>query len=327
MIKMAKLKILKQLIVFVTLIFFVSRCGQNKSSEKESASAAESLPTQKISQLSEVVGVGKVEPEGEMIHLASPAAGIVQKVYRKAGDSVKEGESLVKLDDEVELLQISKINSQLQTQSNQIDYDKLLMKEIQVKLENKKSKLLSTRNLEKKGAETSQQLDDIETEVETLKIDWRQSEIALKLAQSRLTELAEQKRILEKEAQKKVLTAPVSGLLLEMHPLKGSAIGLFGIYAELAPEGEKIVRAEVDEMFSEKLKVGQTVEIRDVGGRLTLSSGRIIFLSPNLKKKSIFSERANDQEDRRVREIKVSLDKKTSLLLNAKVECVVNIEE
>jgi hypothetical protein len=49
------------------------------------------------------------------------------------------------------------------------------------------------------------------------------------------------------------------------------------------------------------------------------------MLSPYLKKKSLFSEKSDDQEDRRVREIKIALINDSGLLINSKVECVIKL--
>jgi len=87
-----------------------------------------------------------------------------------------------------------------------------------------------------------------------------------------------------------------------------------------------IVRAEIDELFADRLAEGQQVEIRYVGSDSTIATGKVMYLSPWLKKKSLFTQRAGDQEDRLVRELKVSLDNGSSLILNSRVECVINVK-
>jgi hypothetical protein len=56
-----------------------------------------------------------------------------------------------------------------------------------------------------------------------------------------------------------------------------------------------------------------------------VATGRITKLSPYLQKKSLFSEIPGEREDRLVREIEITLDGRPSLLLNAKVECVIKL--
>ena len=50
-----------------------------------------------------------------------------------------------------------------------------------------------------------------------------------------------------------------------------------------------------------------------------------IFTASFLKKKSLFTDQAGEKEDRRVRQIKIGLDHPEQLLLNARVECVIDI--
>ena len=51
-----------------------------------------------------------------------------------------------------------------------------------------------------------------------------------------------------------------------------------------------------------------------------IAKGKVYFLSEYLRKKSMFSEQSGEAEDRRVRIVKVMLEKPQGLLFNAKVE-------
>lgn len=110
-----------------------------------------------------------------------------------------------------------------------------------------------------------------------------------------------------------------------MQVTQGAALSQYATYAEFAPAGALIIRSEVDELFSQKLKVGQQVEIRYAGSQEVIATGEIKMLSPYLKKKSLFSEKANDQEDRRVREVRISIKGNSGLIINSKVECVIKL--
>ena len=71
--------------------------------------------------------------------------------------------------------------------------------------------------------------------------------------------------------------------------------------------------------------VGQNGWIRNVGSSDTLSTGKVYFAFSFLKKKSLFTDQSGEKEDRRVRTIKMMLDNPDKLLLNARVECVIDI--
>ena len=277
------------------------------------------------SKIKEVVAVGKVEPQNDIINLAAMCGGIVVKVLKTDGDTVKTGDVLIKLDDEIDQLKISQIKSQVQTQKSQIEIEQNTLKNASIKLSNKKQLLSSTKNLLKSGAETQQVFDDLNTEVNTLENDVERAKIAVQSDQSRLNELTFQLKQAQVQAAEKTFRAPFSGTVLNMMLTKGEAVNQYAKYAEFAPMGNKFVRAEVDEMFCQDLKPGQKVDIRYPGTDKIIATGTINKLSPYLKKKSLFSENASDQEDRRVREIKVLLNDDPNILINSKVECVIKL--
>jgi len=317
---------MKQIIYFIIASFLLSAFGARLNSEENKKSKDDSsVLNSKQAEPQIIVGIGKVEPENEIINLASTSGGIINEIYKKEGAKVKQGDALLKLDDDIEQLRIVQQKGLISTQQNQIEYEKTSLQEIKVNLANKNKTLMSVRKLEEKGAETSQYLNDMETEVKTLNLNLDKSEIAVRLAQNKLNELNAQLKIAEKEADKKTLYSPYTGIVLEMFVKKGAAINQFQKYVDFAPEGNKIIRAEVDELFSTRLREGQLVIISYVGSDKNIGSGKIIFLSPLLKKKSIFSEKANDQEDRRVREIKIAFNENSDLLINSKVECLIKL--
>ena len=114
--------------------------------------------------------------------------------------------------------------------------------------------------------------------------------------------------------------------MLEMHIENGSAVNQFEKYAEVAPSGPMTVRTEVDELFAGRLSNGLDADIRFIGSDSVVARGKVIFLSPYLKKKSLFSQKANEQEDRLVREVRIKLEGDNRLILNSKVESVIKLK-
>ncbi len=309
-------------IYLVIMPLIIAGCGGSNENKERSGSSS-NIVNSSLVEVSEVVGVGKVEPEKEIISLAASTGGVVKEIYRKDGDSIRKDEPLVRLDDELELIKVMQLRSQFSAQKSQEDIDKLQMRESETKLANKINLLESVRALTLKGAETTQTLDDLETEVTTLSLTVEKNNASVKLAASRLRELAEQVRYAEAEASKKTLLSPYDGLMLEMHIQKGSAVSQFEKYAEVAPSGPITVRTEVDELFAGRLRLGLDADIRFIGSDSIVAKGKVIFLSPYLKKKSLFSQKADEQEDRLVREVRIKLEGSNGLILNSKVESVI----
>jgi multidrug resistance efflux pump len=312
-------------IYFILIPIFIAACSGSKEKEERSGIASPSVNSA-IVDVAEVVGVGKVEPENEIISLAAATGGVVKEIYRKDGDVIRKDEPLVRLDDELELIKVSQLKSQYNAQKSQEEIDRLNLKESEARLANKKKLLQSVRILESKGAETTQNLYDLETEVTSISLAVEKNRAAVNLSLARLMELAEQVRYAEAEASRRILRSPYDGILLEIYIDKGSAATQFEKYAEIAPAGSMTVRTEVDELFAGRLKEGLDADIRFVGSDSIVARGKVIFLSPYLKKKSLFSQKANEQEDRLVREVRIKLEGSNRLILNSKVESVIRVK-
>lgn len=306
----------------VLIPMIITACGGSNDKKDKPDTSSKTVNSAMV-PVSVVVGVGKVEPEKEIISLAASTGGVVKEIFRNDGEGIKKDEPLVRLDDELELIRVSQLRSQYDSQKSQVEIEKLNLLESEAKLKNKKKLLESVRSLELKGAETTQTLDDLETEVTTLSLAVEKSSASVKLSVSRLRELSEQLKYAEAEASKKILRSPYDGILLEMHIEKGSAVNQFEKYAEVAPSGPMTVRTEVDELFAVRLSEGLDADIRYIGSDSIVAKGKVIFLSPYLKKKSLFSQKANEQEDRLVREVRIKLDGDNGLILNSKVESVI----
>ncbi len=310
-------------IIVIPLI--IAGCGGENGS-KENSSIKPATVNSSMVEVSEVVGAGKVEPETEIISLAASTGGVVSEIYMFDGDSIRKDQPLVRLDDELEMIRLAQLKSQYLSQKSQKDIDELTLRESELKLENKKKLLESVRTLVMKGAEKQQTLDDLETDVSVLALTVEKSRASVRLSEARLLEVSEQVSYAEAEASKKILRSPYTGILLELHVKKGSALNQFDSYAEVAPAGAIIVRTEVDELFATRLSNGLDAEIRFVGGDSIIAKGKVFFLSPYLKKKSLFSGKSNEQEDRLVREVRIKLDGDNRLILNSKVESVIKLK-
>lgn len=312
---------MKNISIITAIAVLLSSCGEQENKTKGEPETID----RSAGHIKEVVGVGKVEPESKIVNLAATSGGIISQIFKTDGESVAIGEKLVQLEDKIERLKISEIRSQMATQASQIVLEKNNIKDAEAKLNNKEKLLLTTQNLVDKGAETKQVYDDLETEVKTLTLSLEKFNINVQVATSKLQEITQQLRTAEAEKEKKLLRAPTAGKVLNMEVTQGSALNQYATYAEFAPQGALIIRSEVDELFSQKLKVDQQVSIRYAGSQEVIARGIITMLSPYLKKKSLFSEKANDQEDRRVREVKISIDGNSGLVINSKVECVIKL--
>lgn len=313
---------MKNQLLVIAAIAFVAGCGKPESEPIAKNKDSEATTENKADI---IVAVGRVEPENEIVKLSAQSGGIVHFVNKKDGDLISSGELLVQLDDEVEQSKINEIKLHIRSQQNQIEIEQSQLKETEINLSSKKALYTKNKRLVDNGAETQQGLEDLATEIKVLEASLDGLKAKIQLASSRLNEYTAQLKTAEIETDKKRFKAPGDGVLLDIVVSKGESVNQYATYAEFAPKGNLIVRGQVDELFSSQVKVGQNVQIVYTGSDKVIAVGEVFMVSPYLKKKSLFSEKADDQEDRRVREIRIRIADDSRLIVNSKVECKIKL--
>ncbi len=298
---------------FALLLLFA--CGN----KKENSDPVEVKPA------NIAVGIGKITPRGGVSNLASPVAGIVSEIAVTTGNKVKLGDLLLTVDNTDASLALNEINSRLATQQKSVQSAKLLKEQGLTRLQEKERKLNDARELLAAGAVTGESVRNLQNEYDLEKQNQQKLQNDILLQESQLREIVSQKSTLAEELNRTSLRAPMDGIVLDVLPKKGEAVNRYGTYVILAPDAPLIVQAEIDEMFSNRLVLGQSCEIKVAGNAQPVAQGKILSISPDLKKKSLFSDSGQDLQDRRVREIEISIDGDTNLLIDTKVECVVQL--
>jgi multidrug resistance efflux pump len=298
----------------------ITSCGNNQSKEATIAQQVKDAGS-----ITQVVGIGKIEPESDIVQLSSPVNGIVQKILKKENDSVSVGTPVLELDHQLEDAKVRQLVTEVNTQADQIKVDEASLGEYEAKYNNATSEVQRLQRLLAKGAETQQVVDNANTAVMVYKSNIIRLQAGVMVSKSKLKQTKAALHITEIERDQKLIKSPVDGKLLELTTLIGSTIDTRQSFAQISPIGKTIAVCEIDEQHAGKVSVGQKAWIRNVGSPDTLSTGTVYVALSFLKKKSLFTDQSGEKEDRRVRTIKVILDQPDRLLLNARVECVVDI--
>ena len=308
---------------YLSLIFIFSifvACNNKAAKEKLAIENAK----QAIA-VNRIVGIGKIIPENDIIQLSSAVNGIVEKIYKKENDTVNIGSVILELEHHLEDEKIMQLNNQLITQAAQIKVDAASVGEFEAKVSNANSELQRLQNLLLKGAETQQTVDDANTNLKSFNSNLNRLEASVAVSKSKWQETKTALITAQIERDQKIIRSPIKGKILELTVLIGSSISIQQSFAQISPEGKTIAICEIDELNADKIMVGQNGWIRNVGSSDTLSTGKVYFTFSFLKKKSLFTDQSGEKEDRRVRTIKMMLDNPDKLLLNARVECVIDI--
>jgi len=311
---------MKSISLTILLALLLINCQRKKAEETTTV-------INRSVDINQVVGIGKIEPENEIIQLSAEVAGIVQKIYKNENDSVQAGDIILELKHTIEDANISQLNSAVAIQKAQIKVDETAIKELQIRYANASVEIQRLQNLLAKGAETKQVVDNAVTEMQSFEVNIKKLQAIVQVSTMRWKETKAQVATAEAQLKQKFIKAPVNGILLELNIQTGNYIDSKQIFAQLNPEGKTIAVCEIDELFANKIKVGQYAVIRNFGSLDTLTTGEVYFAASFLKMKSLFTDQAGEKEDRRVREIKILLDNPAAILLNARVECVVAISK
>ncbi len=303
------------LLLSVTLI----SCG----SKKEETGKTDSVIINKSAAPEMIVSIGRIEPELKIVKLSSEVSGIVKKVYFQAGDSVKKGDVIIELSNDLERAQLAVNSSQVQTRYSDITTAEANLEGAKIKMENLRIRYERLKNSFDKGAETKQNLDNANTDYLTAQKETERLTGVVNTYKKQQQEIVQQSALNNVQLQRRFIKAPADGVILMMDVTPGSAIQALASIADFAPNCPASVVCEVDELFADKVNPGDKAYVRYAGQTEKLAEGEIIFAAPYLKKKSLFADVSNDMEDRRVREVRVRLSNANKLLFGSRVECVI----
>jgi multidrug resistance efflux pump len=314
---------MKNHFALLILALLLQACGQ-----KEEAAQQMPPPTaqQVASEVDKIVGIANIEPVGKIRPISAEVSGIVTEIYKDANQQVKKGERIMALDYKVEAAQLAQAQSKLRTQQAVIRSAQATLASQEVRLANAKTNFDRNQRLLAGGAATQQTLDDSKYQYEQYAKDAEASKATLAQQQSRLAELQADVNYNQALLDRRFVKASSDGMILSIDTKIGESVSSNTSLGDFAPAGPLMAVTEVDELFADKVKLGQAAYVRPQGGNEVLARGKVIFTSPYLKKKSLFSDGAENLEDRRVREVRVQLDSAAKVLIGSRVECVIEMK-
>lgn len=315
----------------VFLIGSISSCGGKKetnsaAAEKEPLTSTE-VPLDSTMKVKEVVGIARIEPDGKIISINAETAGFVKEVLFVENARVKKGDVLVVLESSIENTQLQQAQSRIKTQQASITATKANLESLKVKLANAQNTYERNLKLLQGNAATQQSVDDSRFTVEDIQKQLTAQQANIQQQEARLEELRADIGLSQTQLGKKSLRAPLSGTFLSCDVKPGNYISTSTVLGDFAKEGPYVAVGEVDELFALRVKNGNKAYIRPQGERNILARGTVVFTGAYLKQKSLFSDRADNLEDRRVREVHVRLEDNSQVLIGSRVECVIELDQ
>lgn len=309
----------------VVAICLLASCNGNKQ-EKEAQNQARLDSLSRPENVTTVSAIAKVAPASGLVELSSSVGGNIIAIKKSDGDSVKKGETILLLDAEDERLSADVIRREIITQQSETAADQASIEQFIAELEEKERDLAVSEHLVISGADTRQNVAIKKKEREVILANLQSARNKTKASRSQIQTLRTQLDQAQTSSGNKTIKAMQDGIITSMYAKIGSSIQAYESFATLAPAGKLVLHGEIDEMFASRVALGQTVTIRYIGGKNTIGQGRVTYLSPVLSDKSILYETTAEAQDRRVREFKVGYESTDPLLINHKVECIIQVK-
>lgn len=309
----------------LVLALMLVSCG--KSEEEISAEEQARLDSlNSIDNVRMVAAIAKVEPAEGFVELSTEISGIVVELLKHEGDSVSEGELILRLDAEEEDLQLTTARQDIQTQQSRVAAAEADVHQYEASLKEKEEDLAITSRLATTGADTRQNVAIKQKERDVIQANLDAAKAQLEVGRRELVSLKTQLAQSELSSGRRSVTAKASGVLVSLDAKVGTGISAFTPFATLAPEDGLVLHGEIDERFASLVKVGQSLQVNYVGSQQVIAEGQVTYLSPILDNKSLFYEKSGETSDRRVRLFKATFTAQEPLLINARVECKIKIQ-
>ncbi len=314
---------MKNISYFILACLLLSSCSGGKTAEKKPAITAK----QAMADIDKVVGMANIEPVGKILPISSEVNGTITSIAIEANNEVKRGQTLITLDYKVEEAQLMQAKSKLGTQSAVILSAQASLAPLQVKLENAKTTYERNKNLLNGGATTQQVVTDSRFQYEQIQKDIISAQTTVSQQERKMAELQADINYFQTLLDRKTIKAHTDGKILSVDTKIGAAITNTTILGDFAPTGNLMAITEIDELFADKISVGQLAYVRPQGSTEIIAKGKVVFTSPYLKKKSLFADKVENLEDRRVREVRVELAPDSKVLIGSRLECVIELKK
>jgi multidrug efflux pump subunit AcrA (membrane-fusion protein) len=308
---------MKRTAIFLVVLMVISACGGKTTETKKKKT------DYKLSKIDQLVGIARIEPESKICPIGSEIPGRVVSILVSEGEAVKKGQLIMLLDESSEQAQVQQSTSKINTRQQRVKSLEAKIAAIGIKLSAADVERKRDRSLANAKAGTEKAAMDSETTFKNLEADLIIAKADLAEAVAGINEINAESNYLSQLKNKKRVYAPEDGMMLNWDVKLGQAIAAGTKLGDFAPAGNLMAITEIDELYALKVKTGQKVSINLQGTSDKLSSGTVIYCAPYLSKKSIFSDRADNLEDRRVREVHVRVDNPNAVLIGSRVECII----
>lgn len=192
---------------------------------------------------------GFVDVESGVIKLAASRDGIIRQVMANEGDHVRAGQVLAMQDIQEATLAYGVAKAQLQELTAGL-------KRLQVQLSGSRRERKRLRSLFTTRSVSRRELDQTDDQIKVLKTEILAQHAAIETAQARV-------KVSGYEIELRTIRAPVDGYVAKRLARPGEGASTLSVTPLFwfIPDGPLVIRAEVDEEFIDKIKIGMQADV------------------------------------------------------------------
>jgi macrolide-specific efflux system membrane fusion protein len=258
-----------------------------------SKSAADHPPAPSAAQAFVAIARGKVDVEGGIVHIAAPRDGVDVKAPGVVGDAVKTGDVLVVLDAAQAKIGVDMARAEL----TQAGAQRALLR---AKLPGMTQRAERVSEASAAGAATGQAADDARQALAELTAEIAVADAGIEADRQKIKQA-------EYEVEVRSLRAPVAGHIVTRNVHVGDVVSAQGAQTllELLPDGPRIVRAELNEGFVAKVKVGMNAQVYSEADSSKTWPARVVRIGETFGRSRLAEE---GQESVDARDVECILD-------------------
>lgn len=253
--------------MFAFCLFVIFLIGMVFSSR---AMHAQELPVETTDTGGPLVALarGLVEPAGGLMRLAAQREGLIDAVMVEEGDHVDAGQELARLSDKAAQIQLAIVRAEVEQARMQAGL-------VRIRAQSAQEDRARLAPLGQADAVPRRQIDEAARNATLLDAELALADHSVGLAEQRLV-------LQEQEIDARILRAPVAGVIVRRsaRPGDGTSTSTVTEMFLLAPDGPRILKAQLDEQFVGLVQPGQRAQVlreRDDGSRI---SGTVTRVAP-----------------------------------------------
>jgi multidrug resistance efflux pump len=228
----------KPQILPLLLLLALAGCSKGRG-EGDPAAGAARAPA--------AVAQGVVEPEGGLVHVLAPRDGVLGRPLVAEGDHVAAGQPLEQIQDRQARLGLDVSAADLADRQAQAEV-------AAAKAQGAARDAQRLARLAQADAATRQDAEQAATAAAVAAGEHRQAIAALRAAQAR-------RQLDAFEVEVRDVRAPVAGRIVRRTAAAGAFVSAASPLFVLEPDGQRVIRAELDEAFADKVKPGMTAVV------------------------------------------------------------------